>query len=80
MLPCSIQGAPEEDLHMRELPKRVKRLLREHAQLAQETIVFLGAILIDAKEVKAAKALLNFLRTPEAVALIKAKGMEPATP
>jgi molybdate transport system substrate-binding protein len=45
----------------------------------QNTIVFLGALSIDAKEVEAAKALINFLRTPEAVALIKAKGMEPAT-
>jgi molybdate transport system substrate-binding protein len=45
----------------------------------QNTIVFLGALSIDAQEVEAAKALLNFLRTPEAVAVIKAKGMEPAT-
>jgi molybdate transport system substrate-binding protein len=45
----------------------------------QNTIVFLGAILIDAQGVEAAKALINFLRTPEAVAVIRAKGMEPAT-
>jgi molybdate transport system substrate-binding protein len=45
----------------------------------QNTIVFLGTILIDAQEVEVAKALINFLRTPEAVAVIKAKGMEPGT-
>jgi hypothetical protein len=31
-----MQVAPEEDLHMRERPKRGKRLLRDHAQLAHE--------------------------------------------
>jgi molybdate transport system substrate-binding protein len=46
----------------------------------QDTTVFSAAIMTGAKEVEAAKALLNFLRTPEAVVLIKAKGMEPATP
>ena len=46
----------------------------------QATTVFSAAIMTGAKEVEAAKALINFLRTPEAVALIKAKGMEPATP
>ena len=34
----------------------------------------------DAKNVKAAKALIAFLRTPEARAIIKAKGMEPTIP
>jgi ABC-type molybdate transport system substrate-binding protein len=33
-----------------------------------------------AKQTEAGKALLDFLRTPEAAAAIKAKGMEPATP
>jgi molybdate transport system substrate-binding protein len=46
----------------------------------QHTMVFSAAIMTGAKEVEAAKALINFLRTPEAVAVIKAKGMEPATP
>jgi ABC-type molybdate transport system substrate-binding protein len=32
-----------------------------------------------AKDAEAAKALVNFLRTPEAMAVTKAKGMEPAT-
>ena len=31
-----------------------------------------------AKDAAAAKALVDFLRTPEAAAVIKAKGMEPA--
>jgi ABC-type molybdate transport system substrate-binding protein len=33
-----------------------------------------------AKDTEASKALVNFLRTPEAAAVIKAKGMEPTTP
>jgi molybdate transport system substrate-binding protein len=46
----------------------------------QETFVFSAAIMTDANDVKAAKALVDFLRTPEARAVIKAKGMEPAKP
>jgi ABC-type molybdate transport system substrate-binding protein len=30
------------------------------------------------KDAEAAKALVNFLRTPEAAAVMKAKGMEPS--
>ena len=45
----------------------------------QNTIVFAAAVMASAKDADAAKALVNFLRTPEAVAVIKAKGMEPAT-
>jgi molybdate transport system substrate-binding protein len=44
----------------------------------QETFVFSVAIMTDANDVKAAKAFIEFLRTPEARAVIKAKGMEPA--
>jgi molybdate transport system substrate-binding protein len=46
----------------------------------QNTIVFAGAVMAGAKEAPAAKALVNFLRTPQAVAVIKTKGMEPAAP
>jgi molybdate transport system substrate-binding protein len=46
----------------------------------QGTFVFSAAIMTDAKNVKAAKALIAFLRTPEARAIIKAKGMEPTIP
>ena len=46
----------------------------------QLTGVFSAAIMASAKDAEAAKALVNFLRTPEAAAVIKAKGMEPATP
>jgi molybdate transport system substrate-binding protein len=46
----------------------------------QNTIVFAAAIMASAKDAEASKALVNFLRTPEAAAVIKAKGMEPATP
>ena len=46
----------------------------------QETFVFSAGITTDASDVKAARALIEFLRTPEARAVIKAKGMEPAIP
>ncbi len=46
----------------------------------QDTIVFSAAIMASTKQTEAGKALIDFLRTPEAAAVIKAKGMEPATP
>jgi molybdate transport system substrate-binding protein len=46
----------------------------------QNILVFAAAVMTNAKDAEAAKALVNFLRTPEAVAVIKAKGMDPATP
>ncbi len=46
----------------------------------QNTIVFSAAIMGGAKDAEAAKALVDFLRTPESAAVIKAKGMEPAAP
>ena len=45
----------------------------------QNTIVFVAAVMASAKDPEAAKALVKSLRTPEAAAVIKAKGMEPAT-
>ena len=46
----------------------------------QNAVVFAAAIMAGANDIEASKALVNFLRTPEAAAVIKAKGMEPATP
>jgi molybdate transport system substrate-binding protein len=43
----------------------------------QDTTVFSGAILGGARDGAASRALINFLRSPEAAAVIKAKGMEP---
>ena len=43
----------------------------------QDTTVFSGAILSATNDLAAAQARISFLRTPEAVAAIKAKGMEP---
>jgi len=43
----------------------------------QLTIVYSAAIMTGAKEPAASKALVDFLRTPEAASVIKAKGMEP---
>jgi molybdate transport system substrate-binding protein len=43
----------------------------------QSTTVFASAIMIAAKDAAASKALVDFLRTPTAAAVIKAKGMEP---
>jgi molybdate transport system substrate-binding protein len=44
----------------------------------QDTIVFAAAIMGDAGSPEASKELVDFLRTPEAAGVIKAKGMEPA--
>jgi len=46
----------------------------------QNTVIFAAAIMAGAKDAEASKALVNFLHTPEAAVVIKAKGMEPATP
>ncbi len=46
----------------------------------QRTAVFAAAIMASARDADASKALVNFLRTPEAAAVIKAKGMEPPAP
>jgi len=43
----------------------------------QDTAVFAAAIMGSARDTAASKALVNFLRTPEAAAVMKAKGMEP---
>jgi molybdate transport system substrate-binding protein len=46
----------------------------------QDTVVFSVAIMTGTKDAAAAKALVDFLRTPESAKVIKAKGMEPAAP
>lgn len=43
----------------------------------QDTVAFPAVIMMGAKEVEAAKVLINFLRSPEAVTMIKAMGMRP---
>jgi molybdate transport system substrate-binding protein len=43
----------------------------------QQDLVFTGALAADTNEADAAKALIAFLKTPEAMAVIKAKGMTP---
>jgi len=42
--------------------------------------MFSAGVQNGAKEADVARGLINFLRTPEATAVIKAKGMEPSTP
>jgi molybdate transport system substrate-binding protein len=43
----------------------------------QENVVFTGAVASDAKDAAAAKALLEFLKSPAAIAVIKSRGMNP---
>jgi molybdate transport system substrate-binding protein len=43
----------------------------------QDELVFTAAVAMDSKEAEAAKAFINYLKTPEAVAVLKAKGMTP---
>jgi molybdate transport system substrate-binding protein len=39
--------------------------------------VFVGAVAADSKEADAAKAFITYLKTPEAAAVFKAKGVKP---
>jgi molybdate transport system substrate-binding protein len=43
----------------------------------QDELVFTAAVATDSKEAEAAKAFINFLKSPEAAAVLKAKGMTP---
>jgi molybdate transport system substrate-binding protein len=43
----------------------------------QQDVVFTAALSADAKETEGASALITYLKTPEATAIIKAKGMTP---
>jgi molybdate transport system substrate-binding protein len=43
----------------------------------QQDLVFTAAVAADAKDAAAAKAFIDFLQTPEAAAVLKAKGMTP---
>ena len=43
----------------------------------QNELVFTAAVAADSKEAEAAKAFINYLKTPEAVAVMKAKGVTP---
>jgi molybdate transport system substrate-binding protein len=43
----------------------------------QQELVFTAAVAADSKEAEAAKAFIAFLKTPAAVSVIKAKGMQP---
>ena len=45
----------------------------------QQHVVYMAAVAADSKVAAAAKAFIDYLKTPEAAAIIKAKGMEPAT-
>jgi len=46
----------------------------------QDTTVVSAAIMADARDAEASKALVNFLRTPEAATVMKANGLEPVRP
>src|SRR5215475_2055804 len=43
----------------------------------QQTTVFSSGMIVDAKEVEAAKALVKFLTSPEAASAFRKRGMEP---
>lgn len=43
----------------------------------QQEVVFTGAVATQPREAEAAKAFIAYLTTPAAIAVIKAKGMNP---
>src|SRR5215469_1943510 len=43
----------------------------------QQELVFVGAVAAESRNAEAAQAFLNFLKTPDAAAVMKAKGMTP---
>ena len=43
----------------------------------QQNVVFTAAVGSEAKETAAAKTLIEYLKSPAAVAIIKSKGMDP---
>ena len=43
----------------------------------QQDLVFVGAVSADSKNADAAKAFLDYLKTPDAVSVFKAKGVTP---
>ena len=43
----------------------------------QQELVFVGAVAAESKDATAAKAFLDYLKTPEAVSVFKAKGVTP---
>jgi molybdate transport system substrate-binding protein len=45
----------------------------------QHSIVYSAAVMADAKDASASGALVDFLRTPDAAATIRSKGMEPGS-
>ena len=46
----------------------------------QDTTIFSGAIMPGTRDAEASRTLISFLRSPEAAAVIKAKGMDPGAP
>jgi molybdate transport system substrate-binding protein len=43
----------------------------------QNDLVFVGAVAADSNEADAAKAFIAYLKTPEAAAVFRAKGVKP---
>lgn len=43
----------------------------------QQDVVFTAALSADTKDAAAAKALIDYLKTPDAISVIKSKGMTP---
>ena len=69
----AIDGLARERRRHDRVERRQRARRREPACWRQHPLRQAGA-----RDAEASKALVDYLRTPEAVAVIKAKGMEPA--
>ena len=58
-------------------PDTTLKVMQTEVRKLQQELVFTSAVAADTKEADAAKALIDYLKTQDATAVIKAAGMTP---
>jgi molybdate transport system substrate-binding protein len=83
-MPGQLLASGKADIALHQLPELMAvpgiEIVGPLAPDLQTTFVFSAAVLTGARDIEAAKSLIAFLGTPEAKAVINAKGMEAAIP